>query len=221
MRSFPPLPWMRKTSGSGDCAPGQAERFGDAQAAAVEQGQDSGIAGGDPCLFRLQFDRVDHGARRVFGQGAGQFFAEFGGAGRQNGGCVKAVAFGQPPDEALDRRQFPRERSGADAIGAFRCHPGAHVADGDSAERAEALAAAMMKGDEAEEPAYIRAIGPQGRGGGPVETFFRGQPILQGIPACGGDQAVGDGCHDNQCRIDRSKTPAKKLSRSVPCWGVN
>ena len=71
-----------------------------------------------------------------------------------------------------------------------------------------------MQGDKTKEFPQILTIGCHSMSGPTPDGLHVVQPILQRIARRGGD-------HDNQRRMARSKTPAKKESRSVPCWGLN
>ena len=200
------------------CRAGQPQRFGNPQATAIKQCHDGGIAGGDPIFAGLGFHAVDHVARTVLGQGAGQGPAVLRPARRQDRGGIHAVTLCQPTRETLDGGECARKRPRPKAARTLMRHPGAQIGLGHAQQGCGAFGRAAMAGQKIQIARDIGGIGCDRMGGCPVQRPDMGQPLRQRGPLTRADRRqAAIGGHDSQRRIARSNTPPKKPSRSVPC----
>ena len=166
-------------------------------------------------IRRVVADGGVHRAGGVFGERTRQFAAVFRAAGGQDRGRFAAVTVAEPAQEGLDRRQRACQRAGRDAAPAFMRHPGAQVGLTQRHQRTQPHRAAMMTGEEVQKAGHVAAVGGDGIGGAALEGGEMGQPLLQRV-AFGGREREA---HASQRRMARSKLPAKKAKRSVPCEG--
>ena len=169
-RVLPPLPVTRSTvsDSRGQIGAGEAERFGNAQAGAVEQRQHGGVAGGDPGLFgQLAFDRDD-----LFGVAAGQWFWQRFRLARRAQRCG-ASCVGEPtPFEKTQQRadagQPAAKRAGAGAGVAAGGEKAAQIGRAQIGDVGNAGRAAAMAGEEMQELARVALIGLDGLGRQPA-----------------------------------------------------
>ena len=91
---------------------------------------------------------------------------------------------------------------------------------GNSRQRGQPVTFAAVIGHEGKKIGQIACIGGDCIVRGTFERALMVKPRLQGIARGRRDQTAFR-VHDNQRRMARSNTPAKKLSRSVPCCGEN
>ena len=85
------------------------------------------------------------------------------------------------------------------------------------ATRGQPLGPAPMLGEEGQVARDIAAVGLDRVGGGPLQGGKLRQPLGQRRPKGGREE----GGQASQRRVRRSKTPAKKARRSVPCKDLN
>ena len=168
-RSLLPLPVTRRgRPGFGGVGDGQREGLGDAQAAAVEQGEEGDVAG----LGKLGFGGVgDSGGERA-GVGGRQGFGEgrrhFGRAEQGGGRVVDAVAAGEEAEEAADGGEVAGAGAVASAGIGFGGEPGAEVGFAQGGQRGEGGGGAEVGGEEGGEEADVAGVGLDGEGGGPA-----------------------------------------------------
>ncbi len=194
----------------------QAQRLGDAQAAAVEQRHHRRVAGRHPRLGALGLHRGDQRPRRVGRHRAGQARLDPRAARGGDGGGDQALGLGQPAVEALDRRERAGQRARREAASALVRHPGAQVGGGDAAECCGAGRSAPVLREEAEVARHVTLVGGQGARAGAADRAELRQPVVQQPRRPFGRR----GRHqDSQRRRLRSNTPPKKASRSVPWSG--
>ncbi len=151
-RSLPPLPVMRKTVRQRMRSPGQTQRLGYPQAAAIKQRHNGRIARGNPIFACIAAPTVSITAARRPRTRARQFAAKFRRAGRKNGGRIHAFAVCQPSRKAFDRRKRTRQRPRRHAAPALMSHPGPHIAIGQGDQRRQALGFAAMQAMKARYP---------------------------------------------------------------------
>jgi hypothetical protein len=129
---------------------GEAERFGNAQAAGVEQRQRGGVAGGDPGFFGKLVALRDDAARIRCRQRLGQRFRLFGRAqGRCAGGIDEAAPF-EKLQQRADAGKAAAQRARACAITAPGGKIGAQVGRAQIGDVGNCRGRAEMAGQELE-----------------------------------------------------------------------
>jgi hypothetical protein len=142
----------------GRVALAEAERLGDAEPRAPEEGEHRRVAGRDPG-GAVGRDGGEEVARVGLGHRAGQAGADLRGAEGEDRGAVHPLGPVEPGEEAADGGELAGERSGADAAPALGRHPGAEVADRERAEGGGAHPPAGVAAHEGEEAADRMAVG--------------------------------------------------------------
>jgi hypothetical protein len=106
----------------------QRQRFGDAQTAAIEQGEHRDVPRRDPWLLMLDAGLALHdGAGILHGNRPGQALLPFGRANGMKCGDLDALRALEISREGLQRGQASRHRLRRDAQPAARCQKGANV----------------------------------------------------------------------------------------------
>ena len=138
--------------------PSQGQRFRDAQAAPVEQGENRGVSRRDPRLLVERFVERDDPGRRLGRQRTGEGTLLGGradGAERRARGCPVAL---QKPDQRSHPGDAPGDRPGAGAAVAAGGEEGADVGDPHVGEVGELRRLAEVAGEEAEELVDVAGI---------------------------------------------------------------
>ena len=139
---------------------GQAERFGNAKARAIEQREHGEVARGNPGLgVRLGLGFVQDVFGGLYRDRAGQARRAAGALQVADLGILEAMRAAHPAVECLDRRQQPRNRGVRQAVAAARGEIGADVARLEAGERLEARLGTKVQAQEPEEHREVRAIG--------------------------------------------------------------
>ena len=196
---------------------GQGKGFRDPQPEAVKEAQDRSIAGRDPVFAGIIADSGQDGGSAVFAEGARELTADLGAASREDGAGVGPGAVGGPGGKALHGRKRPCDRAGGKAARPFLGHPSAEIGLRSGGDACQPFRPAAVQHKEGQVTRNIAAIGLDRVGSGALQCGKLRQPLGQRRA----ESRCENGGQASQRRIRRSKTPAKKARRSVPCKDLN
>ena len=169
----------------------QSERFGNAQAAAIEQAEHCGIARMNPRLAAVARGDIGigDGARARHRKRPRQGLADLRRAhGGKRADPALAVAL-EKAREGARAGERSHQRAAADAVGAPRRHEGAHIGRRQRGKLFQRRRAAEMLGEESEELQHIALIG--------LDRLWRHAPLgaemLEPVRDLGGDLGC-NGC---------------------------
>ena len=166
MRVLLPLPVTMSTSpspGSGTSRRFKPERFGDAQARAVQQRHHGGVARPDPGIAVLAGALV--GIGETFGRRhldrLRQALADLGRADRRQRADLALAFLLEEASERAQARQRPHQRAAADVVGAAHRHEGPDVAGLQRGKARQRHPRAPMLAEKDQALAEVAGIGLQ------------------------------------------------------------
>ena len=160
MRCLRPLPMTVSDVARAEIGAFEPKRFGNAQAAAIEQAEHRGVAGMDPRLAAVAGGNVGigHAPGRADGERPRQRFTDFRRTHRGERADLALAALFEKAAEGAQPRKRAHQRAAADIVCPPRRQKGAHVGGRERGQFLQRRRAAEMAGEEVQELQHVALV---------------------------------------------------------------